>query len=287
MTLASHLVTGLTTVCRCWSVLRADGVLFGFTDHDRPVSFDGMTFRADTGLTARQTVRTTGLSVDNSEALGVLSDDAVTESDIEAGRFDGAEVTGWLVNWRAPAERQVTFRGHIGDIRRGGGAFHAELRGLAEALNHPVGRSFQPTCDAVLGDRACGLDLSPLSDTDTVAEVFENRVIRLADTGRPPGWYALGRLAVLSGAAAGLSAVVKDDAIEGTERVLGLWEPLRATLTLGDTVRVEPGCDKSDATCRTKFSNFINFRGFPHVPGEDWLAAVPRLDGTNDGGRRT
>ena len=61
-------------------------------------------------------------------------------------------------------------------------------------------------------------------------------------------------------------------------------EPIPADVAPGDMLRIEAGCDKRAATCRLKFGNFVNFRGFPHIPGEDWLMAVPRSDGVNDGG---
>jgi uncharacterized phage protein (TIGR02218 family) len=94
----AHLRTGVTTLCRCWAIWRSDDVTFGFTDHDCDLSFEGITFRADTGLSASALQQSTGLSVDNTEALGLLSAASVTEADIDAGRFDGAEVRAWLVN---------------------------------------------------------------------------------------------------------------------------------------------------------------------------------------------
>ena len=48
---------------------------------------------------------------------------------------------------------------------------------------------------------------------------------------------------------------------------------------------IEAGCDKRFATCRVKFANTANFRGFPHVPAQEWLLATPRADGTDDGVR--
>ena len=97
--LAAHLAGGLTTLCHAWAVTRTDGALFGFTDHDRDLAFDGITFRADSGLSARALQQGTGLSVDNTEALGLLSDAGLSEVDIVAGRFDVAEVRCWRVNW--------------------------------------------------------------------------------------------------------------------------------------------------------------------------------------------
>merc|ERR1711965_692796 len=122
--LHAHLATGSTTVSRCWAVTRADGTRYGFTDHDVDLVFEGLRFRADTGLSALALQQATGLSVDNTEAMGALSDDALSEADIDAGRFDGAEVVSWMVNWQDVTQRKVLFRGSIGEIRRTGGAFH-------------------------------------------------------------------------------------------------------------------------------------------------------------------
>ena len=59
--LYAHLASGTTTVCRAWTVQRRDGTVMGFTDHDRPLVVDGVTCRADSGLTARALQQTTGL----------------------------------------------------------------------------------------------------------------------------------------------------------------------------------------------------------------------------------
>ena len=109
-TLQAHLETGLTTVCRAWAIERKDGTVMGFTDHDRALSFEGITFKADTGMSAASLVQASGLSVDNTEAVGALSDISISETDILAGRFDGAGVRSWLVNWMDPEQRWLQFR---------------------------------------------------------------------------------------------------------------------------------------------------------------------------------
>ena len=87
-----------------------------------------------------------------------------------------------------------------------------------------------------------------------------------------------------SGAAAGLWGVIKDDDLSGGMRRIELWQKLRVPLAAGDQVRVVAGCDKRTETCRLKFDNLVNFQGFPDIPGEDWVMAVPRADGANTGG---
>lgn len=287
--LQAHLQSGLTTFCRAWSVVRTDGTQLGFTDHDRDLRFDGQVFRADSGMSAKALQQGTGLSVDNTEAVGALSDAAITEVDILAGRFDGAEVWSWLVNWQDVAERQLLFRGTIGEMRRIDGAFEAELRGLSEALNRPFGRVFQTPCTAVLGDAACGFDLSePGYRWEGVLTAVDDSAVVRVDTGGgfEPGWFQRGRFDVLSGAAKGLSGMIKRDVPDTDGRRIELWEPLRATLATGDEVRLTAGCDKRTQTCRLKFNNLLNFRGFPDVPEDDWLLINPSRTGNKNGGSR-
>ncbi|QFT64045.1 DUF2163 domain-containing protein [Roseivivax sp. THAF30] len=287
--LHAHLSTGSTSVVRCWEVIRTDGVRLGFTDHDLDLVFDGLTFRAESGLTARALEQGTGLAVDNSEAMGALSSAAISDADIEAGRYDGAEVVAWLVNWQDVAARQILFRGHIGEIQRGKGAFRAELRGLSDLLNRPIGRIFQRPCTAVLGDRTCGVDLSApgLFWDGTALAVVEARQFSLPElTGVPEGWFSRGRLDVLSGSGAGLSGWIKRDAITEAGREISLWEPLRAEIAPGDALRVTAGCDKRMETCKGKFDNLLNYQGFLDIPGDDWLIVHPANASDTSGGSR-
>jgi uncharacterized phage protein (TIGR02218 family) len=238
-------------------------------------------------MTARAIMSATGLSVDNSEAMGALSDAAITEADIEAGRFDGAEVKAWLVNWADVATQTLRFAGTIGELRRSGGAFHAELRGLTEPLNQPQGRVYQTPCSAILGDGDCGFDL----DTDgfatevAVEGLVDRRRFTFFDmAGFEPAWFERGRLRVISGAAAGLIGLIKRDRFIGDTREVEVWEGFRTEIAAGDMIRLEAGCDKRFETCRLKFANLLNFRGFPDIPGDDWLVSTPATGAQNAGG---
>lgn len=284
---SAHLKSGVTSVCRCWSLTRRDGVVLGFTDHDLTLVFDGMNFAADSGMSARALEQSTGLSVDNSEALGVLSHASVNETDIQAGRYDGAAVVAWMVNWADVSQRIVMFRGEIGEIQRSAGAFQAELRGLSEALNKPQGLVYQKSCAAVLGDAACGFDLDQagFSAVLAVEGVREGKFFDFSALGGfADRWFEKGRVRVETGAGAGLVGVVKNDRLNSGARVVELWETLRADVQPGDMVRIEAGCDRRTDTCKLKFNNLVNYRGFPGIPGEDWLMSVPRSSGVNDGG---
>lgn len=275
-------MTVTTTLARAWSIRRADGLTLGFTDHDRRLTFGGITFRPDQGLSARALVQATGLSVDNSEAVGALNDDAITERDLMAGRWDDASLRLWEVDWSDVSVRRLVFRGSLGEVSRANGAFRAELRGLSEALNAPQGRVYHPRCSARLGDGACKVDLGTetLSVQREVQVMEEGRVFTFAAfPAFDAAWFEHGRLEVLTGPAQGLSGTVKNDtARPDGRRIIELWSALGILPMQGDQIRLTAGCDKAAGTCRLKFANFLNFRGFPHLPPEDWLMA-PQVGG--------
>ena len=60
---------------------------------------------------------------------------------------------------------------------------------------------------------------------------------------------------------------------------------LLGVLSIGDMIAVSAGCDKAPETCRDRFNNIANFRGFPHMPGNDVLLSYPNSRGlAMDGG---
>jgi uncharacterized phage protein (TIGR02218 family) len=284
--LKARLQGGATTLCRCWRLKRGDGVVMGFTDHDRTLEFEGVSFRADTGLDASAIQMGNGLSVDNGQAVGALSDVGISEADLAAGRYDGAEVDQWLVDWTDPELRFHLFRGSLGEIRRTETSFEAELRGLEEKLNVPIGRTIKRGCDAVLGDKRCGVEVSDprFSYEVEVAKIETGGQLTLARSGSyATGWFTSGTVRWLSGSNAGLTGAVWHDRLLGTVRVLQLAADPGHPVSVGDRLLVIAGCDRRAETCRTKFDNFLNFRGFPHIPGEDWVLAYPKSGEAHDG----
>ncbi len=287
--LQSHLDSGATTLAWCWRVTRRDGVRLGFTDHDRDLVFDGTTFAAATGFTATEIKDAVGLSVDNLEVESALSSDSLNEDDLAAGLFDDAAIEIWRVNWQDTAQRVLMRSGSIGEVRRAGTAFAAEVRGLAHYLQQPKGRLLQYGCDADLGDARCGVDLDDpaFRRTGTVVAASSRRQFTASGlAGFATDWFTRGLLTFTSGANAGRAQEVRRHAA-GATATLELWQPMAQPIAPGDTFTVTAGCDKQFDTCRAKFANGVNFRGFPHMPGNDFVTAVARPgDPANDGASR-
>lgn len=158
--MAARIESGAATLCHVWLLTRADGLVLGFTDHDRDLDVDGVACRAASGWTAGVSEGSVGLSAGSAAAAGGLDDAAVTEADIDAGLYDRAAIELWRVDWARLDLRVRLWAGRLARLRREDGAFTAEVEGPLAALSRVVGRTYGRDCDAQLGDARCGLDLT-------------------------------------------------------------------------------------------------------------------------------
>lgn len=287
--LAAHIAEGVTTLAWCWKLTRGDGQVLGFTDHDRNLTFDGVLYGAATGFTASQIQSTLGLTVDNLEVAGALQADDLNEHDLAAGLFDDAAIEIWRVNWTDATQRVLMRKGTLGEVKRGKSAFQAELRGLAQALNQPVGRSFGYACDADLGDARCTIDLTnaAYNGDGTVTSVIDARRFSASGlSGFADGFFSGGKLTWATGANAGRAMEVKRHGLVSGVASFELWQPMSEAIAAADTFNVTAGCDKQFATCKAKFANGANFRGFPYLIGNDAAGAAVTSTQALDGGSR-
>lgn len=280
--LQAHLDSGVTTLCWCWRLTRRDGLQIGFTDHDRDLTFDGTNFEAAAGFTATEMKHSLGLGVDNLEVESALTSDRLGEEDLAAGLYDDARVEIYRVNWRSPDERVLMRAGSLGEVSRSGSLFRAEVRGLSHYLQQPNGRLFQFTCDADLGDGRCkvGVNSSEFRTSGAVAKVISKRGFKITGLETyPDRWFSRGLLKFLSGNNVGLGMEIRAHRQREGGSVIELWQEPAKPVNVGDGVEVTAGCDKQLATCRDKFANVINFRGFPHMPGNDFITSYARRRG--------
>jgi len=277
--LQAKLDSGVTTLAQAWKLTRRDGVIAGFTDHDRDLVIDGVTYRAGTGLAASEATSRFDLSVDGGDIAGALDDVTLTDADLAAGRYDAAQVETWLVDWSDPALKVLTARGTLGEVKREGPAFIAELRGLADVLSRESGRLYTAKCNADLGDGKCRVDLANPAWRGSGSVTALAGAAMFAAAGLDAfadGLFSAGRLRWTSGGNAGLAVEIKQHRVTSSSEVrLSLWQTMPEPMETGDAFTVTAGCDKTLATCRDRFGNADNFRGFPHIPGNDFLMSYP------------
>jgi uncharacterized phage protein (TIGR02218 family) len=274
--LQAHLDSGTTTLCWCWRLTRRDGVVIGFTDHDRDLSFDGSTFEAQAGFTASEIHDSVGLSIDNLDVESALVSDRLDDAGLAGAKFDDAKMEIFRVNWQDTTQRVLMRVGSIGEVRRHGSAFTAEVRGLAHYMGQPRGRLYQHSCDVDVGSARCGVNLHAVAFKGTgqvTAASSRRRFTASGLAGFASGWFTRGLLTFTSGANTGRAIEVKRHTLTGATAAVELWQEAAEPIAADTTFTITVGCDKSFATCANKFANTLNFRGFPDMPGTDYLTS--------------
>lgn len=283
--------TKCTTLCRCWTLTRTDGTVFGFTDHDNDLTIkvDGedVLCEASSGLTASAIDRQSNLATDTADLFGALISDRLSEDLLAAGLFDNAQLEMWIVNWKNTRQRSLFVSGSIGEVSRGRTAFKAELRTRAHYLNQDRGRVYSKLCDADLGDERCGVDLDDpaFKGTGYVETVVGDGVFRVTGIDAfEDQWFSDGLLTMTSGQNTAINKEVRNHTVlPGGDVEIELLEPLPFTLVPGDAFIITAGCDKTPEMCQEKFDNLVNHRGFMFIPGNDIIARTASKDDQNDG----
>lgn len=264
--LLGHLGAGSTTLARCWKCTRRDGLVFGFTSVDESFDFDGLRYEAATGFTPSALDSKLDLSVPNMELAGLLDSAAITERDLLGGAWDGCAVEVFEVNFRDLSQgRMILATGTTGNVSAGRTGFVAELRGLAQALQQPIGGYYTKTCTANFGDALCGFDVEALRVSGTVT-VATTRAAFTTAMGQAADYFGAGVVTWT----AGLNDGLRMEVASFTAGAFVLQSAMPFNIAAGDTFTVVPGCRKRlDEDCKTKWANVVNFRGFPHTPLND------------------
>ena len=264
--LAAHYASGAETTARLWKITRRDGEVFGFTDHDKAITYLSVDYEPTSVFDASAIATRAEMNVDGLEALGLLDSDGITEQDIEAGTWDGAQCVLMEVNWAdLTMGHNVLSTGDTGQITRKGLTYTAELRGLMQAFQNNIGRVVTASCDADLGDARCGVDLEALRVSSVVTVGAATRTFTCA-LSPDANYFTYGVVTWTTGANAGRSMEVKQQ----TGGVFELQLDMPNAIEAGDTFTAVPGCNKVGRTgdCKVKFDNYVNFRGFEDVPGQ-------------------
>lgn len=264
--LISHLGEEVTTFAYLWKAILQDGTIFAFTSHDEPIAYDGLTYEASSGFLPSAVATNAGLAVDDLELEGILSSPSITQDDLLAGRWDGAEIQLFRVNYQSVTDGAIYMRrGWLGEVRAGRVSFVAELRGLAQKLQQQIGQNYSPTCRATFCDTRCKLVHDDYKFSGTVTTATNYTTFTDSSRTEADGYFNFGLVEFTSGANTGIKREVKTFAAG----VITLSLPFPLTIAVGDAYDIWRGCDKNFSTCKNTYSNVVNFRGEPYIPTAD------------------
>ena len=263
-----------------WKLTKKDASVLRFTDFQKQIEFEGNTYNPIAVADQSAVVAAEGLSERNRSFAGYLSSSALTEDDLRSGLYNDATVQHYQVDWKYPWQGSLlsnTF--FITEIKWTGQTWEADLNGLTTKLRQFKGMTISRNCRFVLGDTNCGIDLSAYTDTDSVASVTtQRRSITSGITGKADNYYADGMLTFTSGANSGR----KYEVISSLETAgaITFLLPTFFDIEVNDDFIITPGCNHTDNHCkgnnnRPWATNYLNFGGFPDVPGTTAALTTP------------
>lgn len=269
--LNAHLAGEVTSLAICWQLTLTDTTIMGFTDHTSDLTISSQLYKAATGFAPTSIETKDKFSVDNLDVAGILDSSSITEADIMAGKYDFAEIVIFMVNVTDLSQGIIIHRrGWLGEVSLQNGQFTAEVRGLTQKLSQNIVELYSPTCRAVFGDSRCKVNLASYTVGGTVNTVTSRQVFISNSMTQAAGYFSSGEIRWLTGANAGRRMEIKEFANKQFTLVL----PMPNNIAAGDTFNAIAGCDKTFNTCFSKFSNAVNFRGEPYVPGMDKMLAT-------------
>jgi uncharacterized phage protein (TIGR02218 family) len=262
-----------------WAILRADGVLLFFTDHNAPLVFGGFTFYPG-GFDASARRADGGLETHSLSLEGMIQSGDIAVADLRSGRYDEAQIFEYLVDWRYPWAGAIRTRTWwIDSVSFDGQRWSAETSGLVRFPQVPTGKLLARTCYwklyenfGVSGKAGCKLDPAAFTFTPiAVAVVTDPRRIFTCDTGITGSlgadYFADGRVTWLTGPNAGVvSEVATHNDHAGGLYTVELYVETDFDIAVGNTFTITAGCDKLFSTCKAKFNNVVNFGGAPKKP---------------------
>jgi uncharacterized phage protein (TIGR02218 family) len=273
--LKAHLQGEVQTLAFCAKLTRRDGSVQGFTSADMTLEVDGVFYEECDTVMASGIRSSEGTGVDNLDIFGLIDAESITDVNIRAGRYDGAEVEIFVVNYEDLTQGQlILVSGTFGELAMRDGEWIAEVRALMQRIAQQLGELTSLQCRVKeLGDARCKFVLvvgthinarTVFSVTSTIVVTFD------ADT-NVSGFYNYGTVEMTSGDNAGLVRTIKSHLLVTGRAQLTLAEPFPFAILAGETGVLTKGCDRRFATCIADFNNALNFRGEPHIPGTDQI----------------
>lgn len=190
-------------------------------------------------------------------------------SAVRQGVFDGAEMTlyrAFMPTYGNTSNGTVVmFAGRIAEIDASRSLATFSVNSHLELFNQQMPRNlYQASCVNTLFDASCGLSASAYAVSGTVAAGSTQSVMN-ATLSQASGYFNLGKVVFTSGANLGFARTVQAYT-KGSPGTVSFISPFPSAPAAGDAFTIYPGCDHLETTCCNKYSNLVNFRGFPYIP---------------------
>jgi len=162
---------------------------------------------------------------------------------------------------QSPLEADVVFVGQIKDVSFKGVQASVNCVGFEHFLKKTIPAwRYQLTCNHQVFDTMCALTKASYKTTETITMDATKTILTGTAFGLEDDGYFTGGEVVFGDESRAITAHV------GTAITI-MYKFVELVDT--DSVDAYPGCDGRAETCRDKYSNILNFLGFPFIPVEN------------------
>lgn len=284
--LRQHLQSETTNLCYCWKIIRKDGFSLGFTDHDKDIFLHDICFQSQNSLAVNAVENSIGFQSVGAHISGALSSDLISIEDLDAHLYDNATLETWVVNWADINQNFLLDISIFGDVTKGDFSYHVNVSTMASLFDQTKGRYYQIECPLKLGDVQCTVDLNSPNyfAYAEVQRIISSSQIIVKASGYNSLWFQSGTLIFVDDHHKTHSLLIKEHMQLNDLATLTLWDNLPTSIPISSQVQLIAGCNKTLSMCSAKFKNQNNYRGFPHIPGNDILMSFANQYSLMDGG---
>lgn len=260
------------TLATCFKIELEDGRIFGFTTHSRDIEFieDNIIYKSSS-FTPTASSKSSQMNVDNMDCQLLIDNIDIKKEDIEKGLWDNASVYIFRINWMIKPYSYVNIdkvvNGNIGEVEKHKSAFKTEFRSMTQYLQNNIIDDTKSTCNAFFGDNRCKINKDDYTSTGQITNIISDTEIITSGLQKETDYFNYGIIEFTSGNAKGIKIEIKQNI--GPTNKIEFQLPLNYVLSIGDNFKIISGCNKNKYTCKNKFNNLLNFRGFSFIPGMD------------------
>lgn len=249
-------------------------VPLGFTDHDRPIDYNGLVYLPYYGGSVTDYTYSASGEAATNEVDFAIALEGISEADLLSGIYNGAEVVTYHYDW---ANNSVVFQdapGYFGKIkihnsRNGAYKYTVELNSVSALLQQKESEIITSYCDLEFGGERCGVNLLARGLVDTLTVSAVNSSIEIVvNSSRADNYY--GRIEFEKNGIIYTHLIAKYTA---SSQTLESWDSI-VNLEPGDTIKAVARCDRTSSDCQKYQGNKLRFGGFENIPKETSLTKV-------------
>jgi uncharacterized phage protein (TIGR02218 family) len=244
----------------------------GFTALDRQIT-SGVVCYPQASVSPSSVKKSAAIESNNLDIKGLIDNERLSDLDLRAGKYSGAKVKVFIVDFITGAAIKTLTVGKWGQVKKTDQTWEITVRTNADILQQSVFQSLSRTCRWAkrLEDPRCGFDIA---DATTDGEVIgvENAIRFTIDATNFPGFgdnvsvynwgNGSGYVQYLTGNNAGYRLPINFVYNPGGGAVgVQLLNTPPYAVNVGDTLQLIPGCDGSMIMCKYRYNNEANFGG--------------------------